>query len=85
MDSISKADYKEHILQQACWLWACLKENDSGTNEMWEVLRAMFVSYCIVFNITMEEHAELLAEMSTALGGMDMKRFSKYMFGYYHW
>ena len=84
MDSISKADFKEYILQQAAWLWACLQSsNDSGINDMWEVLRATFVSYCIVFNVLTDERARLLAEISTALGGLDMERFSEYMLGYY--
>ena len=82
MDSINKADFKEYILQQACWLWACLKTNANNTNDMWEVLRATFVSYCIVFNAEMEEIASLLAEISTAMGGLNMERFSKYMLGY---
>lgn len=85
MDIIKKADYREYLVQQALWLYACLESNGDGTNDMWEVLRATFVSYCIMFNLTMEEHAELLAELSSALGGLDMERFSKYMYGYYHW
>lgn len=84
MDSISKADYREYLIQQAAWLHACCKANDS-TEDMWETLRATFVAYCIMFNLTMEEHAEILAELSSALGGLDMQRFGKYMFEYYHW
>ena len=84
MDSISKADYREYLIQQAAWLYACCEANDS-TEDMRETLRATFVAYCIMFNLTMEEHAEILAELSSVLGGLDMKRFSKYMFEYYHW
>lgn len=85
MNSVSKANFKEYILQQACWLHACLKNNDSGTNDMWEVLRATFVSFCIMFNLSVEERAELLAGISSVMGGLDMERFSEYMYGYYSW